>query len=131
MDRHTGHCAFSAPGGYFLLEPVGQFTIHSISDVVGLIIFFIAGVSVSIVTGLYHRSREKLAAYEMEAAVLSERREMEESRARAEKSLRESQAKLAAAMASMTDSVIITDADGAVRGFQRCFCHVLQVQEQS
>ena len=106
---------------YFLLEPVGQFTIHSISDVVGLIIFFIAGVSVSIVTGLYHRSREKLAAYEMEAAVLSERREMEESRARAEKSLRESQAKLASAMESMTDSVIITDVEGRFVDFNDAF----------
>jgi hypothetical protein len=63
---------------YFLLEPVGQFAIHSTSDLVGLAIFCISGVTVSVVTGLYQRSRERRAAYGIKAAVLKERGKVEE-----------------------------------------------------
>ena len=54
---------------YFLLGPVGQFTVPSISDIVGLGIFCISGVTVSVVTGLYHRGRERRAACNIEEAV--------------------------------------------------------------
>ncbi len=53
---------------YFLLEPVGQFGVHSTSDIIGLAIFCISGVGVSIVAELYGRSRVKLAASTIEAA---------------------------------------------------------------
>ena len=57
---------------YFVLEPVEQFTVHSTSDIVGLVIFCISGVTVSIVTGLFHRSIERRAVDKVEAAVLNE-----------------------------------------------------------
>jgi PAS domain S-box-containing protein len=63
---------------YFLLEPLGQFTVHSTSDTVGLVIFCTSGIFVSIVTGLFHRSIERRAAYKIEAAVLNESGKVEE-----------------------------------------------------
>lgn len=63
---------------YFLLKPVGQFTGHSTSGIVGLAIFGVSGVSVSIVTEILHRNRERRAAHNIEVAVLSERRRKEE-----------------------------------------------------
>jgi PAS domain S-box-containing protein len=63
---------------YFLLPPVGQFAVHSTSDIVGLAIFSISGVSVSVVVELDRRRREKLAASAIESAILSERGNVEE-----------------------------------------------------
>ena len=69
---------------YLVLAPIGHFAIHSTSDIVSLVIFCISGVSISLVTELYHRRGEKLAAYRIEAAVQDERRKVEEAQARAE-----------------------------------------------
>ena len=63
---------------YFLLEPVGKFAIHSTSDIVGMVIFCVSGVTVSVVAEVYHRSRERRAAYGIEAAVVNERGKVEE-----------------------------------------------------
>ncbi len=57
---------------YFLLEPVGSFAIHSTSDMVGMVIFCVSGVTVSVITGLYQRSREKRVASKIEAATLND-----------------------------------------------------------
>ena len=57
---------------YFLLEPVGSFAIHSTSDMVGMVIFCVSGVTVSVITGLYQRSREKRVASKIEAAILND-----------------------------------------------------------
>lgn len=69
---------------YFLLEPVGQFTVHSTSDIVSLAIFCVSGVTVSVVAGLYHRSLERRAALKIEGAVLNEREKVAEARDLAE-----------------------------------------------
>jgi hypothetical protein len=63
---------------YFLLPPVGQFSIHSTSDVVGLTIFSVSGVSVSVIAELYRRSRERRAVSTIEAAILNESRRVQE-----------------------------------------------------
>lgn len=77
--------AFSALlADYFLLDPVGQFAIHSTSDSVAMAIFCVSGVLVSVVTELYHRSRERRAARDLETAVLDERINVEEARNLAE-----------------------------------------------
>jgi PAS domain S-box-containing protein len=54
---------------YFLMEPVGSFAIHSRSDIAGMVIFCASGVTVSIVTGLYLRHKERKAAGQIEATV--------------------------------------------------------------
>ena len=69
---------------YFLFEPVGQFTIHSASDFAGLAVFCAFGITVSVVTGLYQRRREKLGSSKIEAAILDVRRNVEESEELAE-----------------------------------------------
>ncbi len=63
---------------YFLLPPVGQFAIHSTSDIVGLTIFCVSGVTVSVVAELVHRSRGKQEALRFKEAVRGERRKVEE-----------------------------------------------------
>ena len=55
---------------YFVLEPVGQFSIQSTSDIVAMVIFCLSGVSISVVTELYHRNREKLADYKVPRQIL-------------------------------------------------------------
>ncbi len=69
---------------YFLLEPIGQFAVHSTSDTVGLAIFCISGVTVSAVAGLYRRSRERQASNGIGAAVPNARGKVEESKELAE-----------------------------------------------
>jgi PAS domain S-box-containing protein len=69
---------------YLLVAPVGHLNIRSISDSVGIVLFCISGVSISVVMELYHRNRERLAAYQTEAAVLQERRKVDQERALAE-----------------------------------------------
>jgi PAS domain S-box-containing protein len=56
---------------YFLLEPVGRFAIRSTSDLVGMVIFCVSGITVSVVTGLYQRRLEKRVASKIEAATLN------------------------------------------------------------
>jgi len=63
---------------YFLLPPVGSFAVHSTSDIVGLAIFSISGILVSVVAELYRRRREKQAPHAIESAILSERGNLEE-----------------------------------------------------
>lgn len=69
---------------FFMLTPVGKLAIHSTSDIVAMAIFCFSGVSISLVTEMYHRSRKKLAAIQIEAAVLTERRKVKEARELAE-----------------------------------------------
>ncbi len=45
---------------YWLLPPVGQFRIDSLSDVAGLVLFSGVGVLMSVVAGLYRRTRGRL-----------------------------------------------------------------------
>jgi PAS domain S-box-containing protein len=63
---------------YFLLPPFGSFAIHSVSDIVAMVIFCAAGITASVVAGLYQRSRERRAAHAIESAILSERENVEE-----------------------------------------------------
>jgi PAS domain S-box-containing protein len=69
---------------YLVLPPIGHLWISETSDIVSQAIFCLSGVLISIVCELYRRSREKLAAYQMEAAVENERRKVEEERQVAE-----------------------------------------------
>lgn len=69
---------------YFLLAPVGQFAIRSTSDIVGMVIFCLSGILVSVVAELYRRNREKLMAFRLDEAVRNERWKAEEERKMAE-----------------------------------------------
>jgi PAS domain S-box-containing protein len=54
---------------YWILPPIGQFTIASPVDRLALVIFTGTNLLVCVVAELYHRGREKAAAYERETAL--------------------------------------------------------------
>ena len=62
---------------YWILPPAGQFAIASPVDRLGLVIFSIMGLAISVVCELYQRSRKKAAAYDKEEALRETRREKE------------------------------------------------------
>ena len=68
----------------WIFAPMGTLRVTDPYDILSLGIFFAFGVSLSIVVELYHRNREKLAAYLVEQAVSQERREREAERKMAE-----------------------------------------------
>ena len=65
---------------YFILLPIGRLTIGDPADVIGFALFCVSGIAIAAATELYRRSRERLAAYQAEAAVLDERRKMNPAR---------------------------------------------------
>lgn len=65
---------------YWILQPLGSFSIQSLSDAIGLAIFCTMGICVSAVAELYHRNHEKLAAFQTEEAVRNESRKADEER---------------------------------------------------
>src|ERR1035438_3776567 len=69
---------------YLALPPRGHFAIANPADVVSLAVFFISGASICVITELFHRNRQKLAAYQLEKAVEAERSKAEEVRKVAE-----------------------------------------------
>ena len=52
--------------GYFILPPVGRWSIASSLDLAGLVLFICMGLFISLVARLYTRSRDRAAAYERE-----------------------------------------------------------------
>jgi PAS domain S-box-containing protein len=68
----------------WVLRPEGRLATSRTSDAVGLAIFCTMGICISVVAELYHRNREKLAAYQTEEAVRNERRKADEERKVAE-----------------------------------------------
>jgi PAS domain S-box-containing protein len=52
--------------GYFILPPVGRWSIASSLDLAGLVLFICMGLFISLVARLYNRSRDRAAAYERE-----------------------------------------------------------------
>jgi two-component system sensor histidine kinase/response regulator len=64
---------FAASVDYFLLAPVGQFTVTNLRDLVGLCLFITMGTLMSAVAELYRRSRSRAAAYALEISLRTER----------------------------------------------------------
>jgi PAS domain S-box-containing protein len=54
---------------YWILPPIGQFTIENPSDVIGLALFMGMGVFMSAVAALYRETRDRAAAHDREQAV--------------------------------------------------------------
>ena len=63
--------------GYWILPPVGQFSINTPADRLGLALFTCMGVFMSVVADLYRRRRSKAAAYDRELALRELQREKE------------------------------------------------------
>jgi PAS domain S-box-containing protein len=60
---------------YWILPPIGQFSIDTPMDRVSLVLFCGMGIFMSAISGLYRRNRNKAAAYEREEAMREIQRE--------------------------------------------------------
>ena len=99
---------------YFWIEPAGQFAIGQPADWLALVIFLLSGAMIAWVTEAMHRARARASAAETQALLAAEREAAAEA-------LQESRAKLEAALASMTDAVFISDAEGRFIDFNDAF----------
>ncbi len=88
---------------YFILPPVGQFSIDKPADLVGIVIFCLMGIFMSVVAERYRRNRERAAAAEKELI-------LEQART----ALAESQQRWATTLRSIGDAVIAVDASANI-----------------
>lgn len=112
----------------WVLAPIGRFSVAQPSDAAGLALFSICGVSAAAIAEFYRRSR---AGEQCETQTAERRRGPKaaaaqlaadpSSRRRAEQGIGENRAKLEAVLASMTDSILITDAEGRFVDFNDAF----------
>jgi two-component sensor histidine kinase/PAS domain-containing protein len=108
---------------YFPPEGLG---VSGVNNIISIAIFLAMGVFMSTVAGLYRRTRDRLEdlvaerTAELRRTNEELRREIVD-RKQAEEGLRESRAKLEAALASMTDAVFISDAEGRFIDFNDSF----------
>ncbi len=99
---------------YFWIDPVNQLKIGDLSDQLSIVIFLLSGGMVSWITDSMHRARARASEAEAAALLAAEREKTTEA-------LYESRAKLESALASMTDAVFITDAQGRLLHFNDAF----------
>jgi PAS domain S-box-containing protein len=99
---------------YFWMEPAGQFGIAQPADWLSLVIFLLSGAMIAWVTEALLRARARASAAEAQALLAAQREAAAEE-------IRESRAKLEAALASMTDAVFISDAQGRFIEFNDAF----------
>jgi signal transduction histidine kinase len=104
----------------WIFVPVGSLTVSDPYDIASLIIFFVFGISLSIVVELYHRKREKLAAYLVEEAVLQERRRQDEERNVAE-SIRAERQRLFDVMEALPAMISLRRTDHLISFANRSF----------
>jgi diguanylate cyclase (GGDEF)-like protein/PAS domain S-box-containing protein len=88
---------------YWVIPPAGQFRIEGISGLITLLVFFTVGIVTSLLAERYRRHERRLAALNRE------------------QELYETRSKLEAALASMTDAVFISDAEGRFIDFNDAF----------
>jgi len=97
---------------YWVISPVGQFLVQDASGVMTLLVFFAMGVIASLLAERYRRHERSLAALNNE------------------QELYETRSKLEAALASMTDAVFITDAEGRFVDSNDAFATFHRFKEQ-
>lgn len=74
----------AAAADYLAIKPFHSFSIEKSDDAMGMAVFCLTGIAISLVTEFHHRKREELAANQTEAAIRNETRELEEARKLAE-----------------------------------------------
>ena len=99
---------------YFWIEPAGQFAIGQPADWLGLVVFLLCGGMISWVTEALFLARTRASAAEAQVLLAAQREAAAEV-------VRESRARLEAALASMTDALFISDADGRFIDFNDAF----------
>ena len=96
---------------YWIIPPRGQFTIVRTSDAIGLAIFCAMGVGISVVAALYHRNRQRVAAYEKNEAIWEERRKAEEVTKRLLSAVQQERDRLSALVNSVNDEIWFADTE--------------------
>jgi PAS domain S-box-containing protein len=104
----------------WVFAPQGRITVLDPYDVLSLVIFFVFGVSLSIVVELYHRNREKLARFLVEEAVSGERRKQESEKQLAE-SVQAERQRLLDVMEALPAMVSLRRTDHAISFANRSF----------
>jgi PAS domain S-box-containing protein len=104
----------------WIFTPTGSLTVSDPYDIVSLMIFFVFGISLSIVVELYHRNRERLAAYLVEEAVSQERRGQDEERKVAE-SIRAERQRLFDVMEALPAMISLRRTDHLISFANRSF----------
>jgi signal transduction histidine kinase len=104
----------------WIFAPIGSFAVSDPYDVLSLVIFFVFGVSLSIVVELYHRNREKLARFLVEEAVSAERRKQEADHKLAE-SIQAERQRLLDVMETLPAMVSLRRADHMISFANRSF----------
>lgn len=99
---------------YFWMEPAGQFAILKTSDWLAIMVFLLSGAMIAGVSDAMHRARASASEAEKQALFATER-------AAAAEAKQQGQAKLEAALASMTDAVFISDVRGRFIDFNDAF----------
>jgi len=61
--------------GIWILPPIGQFTFNTAIEEIGVVLFSFIGIMISIMSEIYHRNRDKAAAYDKEKALRETRLE--------------------------------------------------------
>jgi diguanylate cyclase (GGDEF)-like protein/PAS domain S-box-containing protein len=88
---------------YWAILSIGPFRVQGASRVITLLVFFAMGIVTSLLADRYRRHERRLATLDIE------------------QELNETRSKLQAALASMTDAVFISDADGRFLDFNDAF----------
>lgn len=104
----------------WIFAPYGRLTVADPYEALSLAIFFVFGVSLSIVVELYHRNREELANFLVEEAVSVERRKREAERDRIE-SVQAERQRLLDVMETLPAMVSLRRTDHAISFANRSF----------
>jgi signal transduction histidine kinase len=104
----------------WIFAPTGSLAVRDPYDVASLLIYFVFGVSLSIVVELYHRNREKLAEYLVETAVTGERTRQDEERKVAE-SIRAERQRLFDVMEALPAMISLRRTDHLISFANRSF----------
>ena len=92
---------------YFWIEPVGQFAITELADLISMIVFLASATLISCMAETTYRAQARANKAEEQARLLAERE-------RAEERMREQRERLKVTLASIGDGVLSTDTEGKV-----------------
>ncbi len=108
---------------YFLIPPVGEWSIRTTADAIGLGTFVFSCIFISVVAELYRRARYRSALLEKELALGQER-------ARAEELLKEGEKKYRLIYESSLNGILISRPDGSIVSANRTAQFILGRTEE-
>jgi signal transduction histidine kinase/ActR/RegA family two-component response regulator len=124
----TGLSAFLAL--YFFVEPLGKFSIGNPRDLLGFITFLLSGATMTTIGEISLRRRQQLRKKSLDLQQLNTSLLVEiNERKLVEEKLRASQSQLEAALASIPDGMVISDARGTVVNHNEKFARLCKFKD--